>query len=154
MIYIWISMLINQLSFFFLESGMREWTVLLKEVTWLPLIMIQTDSEIWTMTVRFSWIQICLLPYNFVEKNLMKMCTVFFFQRKCSAFYIKGISFNCITQINFRPNQRNIYVKRNIYHGFHHIRKNNSILIIIRNHLKCAYNVDFWDIIPQTVRAS
>lgn len=61
MIYIWISMLINQLSFFFLESGMREWTVLLKEVTWLPLIMIQTDSEVWTMTVRFSWIKICLL---------------------------------------------------------------------------------------------
>lgn len=83
----------------------------------------------------------------------MKMCTAVF-QRKYSTFCIIGISFNCITQINFRPNQRNIYVKRNIYHGFHHIRKNNSILIIIRNHLKCAYNVDFWDIIPQTVRAS
>lgn len=152
MIYIWISMLINQLSFFFLESGMREWTVLLKEVTWLPLIMIQTDSEVWTMTVRFSWIK--NLPTITLWEKSHEMCTAFFFQRKCSAFYIKGISFNCIAQINFRPNQRNIYVKRNIYHGFHHIRKNNSILIIIRNHLKCAYNVDFWDIIPQTVRGS
>lgn len=88
MIYIWISMLINQLSFFFLESGMREWTVLLKEVTWLPLIMIQTDSEIWTMTVRFSWIK-NLPTITLWEKSHENVHCNFFFKGNVLHFILK-----------------------------------------------------------------
>lgn len=153
MIYIWISMLINQLSFFFfrirderMDSSIKGSHMTSPHYDSDRLRSLDYDSKI-LLNKNLPTIALWEKSHENVHCN-------FFFQRKCSAFHIKGISFNCIAQINFRPNQRNSYVKRNIYHGFHHIRKNNSILIIIRNHLKCAYNVDFWDIIPQTVRGS